>query len=163
MNIKNKGLQISNINDEIYTPKYAINPLLKYLDKKWLIWECCYGQGDLKKHFESEGFKVYGNKDNDFFKTNFNCDIIITNPPYSNKRKFIERAIKLNKKFAFLVPITTLEGKESMKLFKDLRIQIIIPSKRINFLPNKKGSWFAVMWLTCGLNLPKDIVYEELI
>ena len=30
----------NEIYDEIYTPKYAIVPLLKYLDKSKIYWEC---------------------------------------------------------------------------------------------------------------------------
>ena len=109
--MRNIGLKNSKINDEIYTPEYAIKPIIKHIKKNWKIWECCYGNGDLAKHLREKGLKVIGNKSEDFFKTNKECDIIITNPPYSNKRDFIERAIKLKRKFAFLVPLTTLEGR----------------------------------------------------
>lgn len=160
--IKNKGLQVSKINDEVYTPEIAIMSLLPHLNKEQVIWECCYGQGDLKRHFEKHGFKVVGNPGEDFFKTEHECDVIITNPPYSNKREFIARALELNKPFAFLVPITTLEGKRSAEIFKDKQIQLIIPNKRINFMPDQKGSWFAVMWLTHGLKMEKDINYYEM-
>lgn len=37
-------------NDELYTPDYAINPLLKYLpNKKLKIWECTdFGESKFK-------------------------------------------------------------------------------------------------------------------
>ena len=160
--MKNIGLKQSGINDEISTPEEAIYPLLKILKRNWIIWECCWGDGDLAKHLRKFGFKVVGDPDEDFFTSKRDCDIIITNPPYSNKRDFIQRAIELRKPFAFLVPITTLEGKKSMELFHDKDIQIIIPNKRINFIKEKSGSWFAVMWLTCGLNLRKSINYFDM-
>lgn len=160
--MKNTGMKNSKVNDEVYTPEIAIYSLLPYINKKHIVWECCYGQGDLKNHLTKHGFTVVGEPDEDFFVTTKACDIIITNPPYSNKREFIARAIELDKPFAFLVPITTLEGKRSTQLFKDKRIQIIIPSKRINFMPDKNGSWFAVMWLTHGLGLEKDINYFDM-
>jgi hypothetical protein len=160
--MRNTGLMVSKPFDEIYTPKEAINSIIPYLSKDKVIWECCYGNGDLKRHFEDEGFKVVGEKGEDFFNTSKVCDVIITNPPYSNKRDFIEEAKKRGIPFAFLVPITTLEGKKSAMIFHNIDIQLIIPKKRINFLEKqgKKGSWFAVMWLTHGLNLPKSINYE---
>lgn len=38
-------------NDELYTPDYAINPLLKYLpNKKLKIWECTdFGESNITK------------------------------------------------------------------------------------------------------------------
>jgi hypothetical protein len=77
--MKNVGLKNSTINDELYTPKEAILPLIDFLDKKWILWECCYGEGDLKKHFESCGFKVIGNKNQDFFETDLKCDVLDKN------------------------------------------------------------------------------------
>lgn len=163
----NIGLKQSNINDEIYTPIEALNSLLYFINlKNKIIFECCYGEGDLTNHLKNKGYTVYANKNIDFFKinNNNNFDIIITNPPYSNKRDFIAHAIQLNKPFAMLVPLTTLEGKVSNELFSKNEIQIIIPSKRINFLKHKgkKGSWFCVIWLCYKMNLPNQInFYKE--
>jgi len=85
-------------------------------------------------------------------------DIIITNPPYSIKDKFLKRAFELKKPFMFLLPITALEGKERGEMFKDNGIQLIIPNKRFNFKPEKKsGSWFQTSWFTHGLNLNNDL------
>lgn len=161
--MKQVGLKVSDPFDEIYTPIEGVYPLLSIIPKNWVIWESCYGDGDLKRHLEYFGYTVIGSKDEDFFKTSKdNFDIIVTNPPYSNKRDFIDRAFQFEKPFAFLVPLTTLEGKKSMELFNEKRIQLVIPNRRINFIPGKKGSWFAVMWLTYGLALPKDITYFDM-
>ncbi len=161
----NNGLKQSSINDEIYTPPEALNSLLYYcynfLQDKTIL-ECCYGEGDLAKHLTNLQLKVNGSKNVDFFKREYVIeDVIITNPPYSNKRNFIERALKLDKPFAMLVPLTTLEGKKSNELFSNNEIQIIIPSKRINFLKHKKGSWFAVIWICYKMNLPKQINFYK--
>ena len=80
-------------NDELYTPDYAIEPLLKYLPKDKIIWECTdFGSSNITKLLKQHDYKVIStHKDNFDFLTdipNFDFDIIITNPPYSLKMSF---------------------------------------------------------------------------
>ena len=103
------------LNDEIYTPAYALNPLLKYLPKNIKIWECTdYGESNITKVLKEQGYEVIKTHKRDFDfltdKPSFEFDMIITNPPYSLKDKFIEKCYSYNKPFALLLPITTLEG-----------------------------------------------------
>ena len=153
--------------DEIFTPKYALEPLLPFLKGFNLVWECAWGKGSLAKHLEEKGFEVFGDKSKDFLETNIsmeNYDIIITNPPYSIKDKFLEHCYKGGRPFALLMPLTALEGIKRGALYKKYGIQLIIPNRRIDFImPNKQGnSWFQVAWFTWGLNLPKDLMFVEL-
>lgn len=140
--------------DEIYTPEYALNPLLPFIKEEWLIWENAWGTGVLAQHLINKGFKV----------SNEEGDIIITNPPYSKKEEFLEKAYKSGKPFAYLLPLTALEGIKRGALYKKYGLQLIIPNRRINFImPNKQGgSWFQTAWFTWGLNLPKDLMFVEL-
>ena len=56
---------INGINDELYTPDYAIKPLLKYLPKNIIIWECTdFGKSNISKILRNNGYKV--------ISTNFN-------------------------------------------------------------------------------------------
>lgn len=150
--------------DELYTPKYAIYPLLPFLDKEIKIWECASGKGDLAKHFREEGFEVREgyNFFEDYFK---DADVIVTNPPYSMKDDFLERAFEIGKPFAFLLPLTALEGIKRGKLYRENGIQLIIPNRRINFItPSGKGTaWFQTAWFCHGLCLPKDLMFVDMI
>jgi len=153
--------------DECYTPEYAIFPLLPYLTKGWKIWDCAFGSGRLAKHFEKYWFKVIGAEEQDFLKDEINkfaFDVIITNPPYSKKDDFLKRAFEIGKPFAFLLPLTTLEGMKRSNMFRGNNIQMIIPNRRINFeIPSgKKSSWFATAWFCYKFNLPKDLMFVEL-
>jgi len=154
-------------SDDFQTPPYAIKPLLPYLKKEWIIWEPACGKGNLVKALEMHGFKVIGTdilQGYDFLKwkpEKFDC--IVTNPPYSKRYEFIERAYELGKPWAMLMPLTTLEGKRQ-RLFEKYGIQLLLLNKRINFeTPNGKGSgaWFPVAWF-CWKLLPKDIVFGKL-
>ena len=162
--MKKPKLLMNGHTDEISSPEYAINPLLPYLDKNGIIWDCAFGSGELAKHFTKKGFVVTGKDSQDFLDTDLDCDYIITNPPYSKKYEFLRRAYELGTPFAFLMPLTALEGKKRGELFRKYGIQVIIPNKRINFImPNKQGSsWFATAWFCYKLNLPKDLMFVEL-
>ena len=167
--MKKLKIQMNGRSDEFQTPKEAILPLLPYLRKDWIIWECAWGKGSLAKHLEEKGFKVIGDKsvdflgENDGYKDTWDC--IITNPPYSKKEEFLRRCYILKQPFALLMPLTTLEGKKRGELFRKYGIQLIIPNKRINFItPSGKGSgaWFQTAWFCYKLNLPKDLMFVEL-
>ena len=50
-------------NDELYTPKEAIYPILKYLDKNKTYWECTdFGESNIRKILVENGFKVIATK-----------------------------------------------------------------------------------------------------
>jgi len=154
--------------DDFQTPEFALDILVPYLRKEWIIWECASGKGNLVRGLIKRGFKVIGTDiihGFDFFKwTPKKFDCIVTNPPYSMKDRFLERAYELGKPFALLLPITALEGERRQRLFRKYGIQLIIPNKRINFeTPSGKGSgsWFLSVWFTWGLDLPKELNFVK--
>lgn len=153
-------------NDELYTPPEAIYPLLKYLPKDKIYWECTdFGNSNITKVLKKNGYKVISTHINSGFdflkdKPNFEFDVIITNPPYSLKTEFLKRAYQLGKSFAFLLPIHTLEGKKRGKLFRKYGLQLLVLDKRINFMKNKKNVWFNTSWF-CWKLLPNDLIFEE--
>jgi len=153
--------------DNFQTPPYVIEPLLPYLKKDWIIWECAEGEGYLSEKLRQEGFEVVSTGlEFDFLvgKPYWRFNAIVTNPPYSLKDEFIERAFNYGKPLALLLPITALEGQRRQRTYKKYGIQVIIPNKRIDFIyPHISHSpWFAVMWLTHGLHLPADILFVDL-
>lgn len=160
-------------SDDFQTPAKAIVPLLYYLKKEWIIWECSCGKGNLVRKLNKKGFKVIGTDINmtldgrfSFFKYSpkiFDC--IITNPPFSKKNEFIERCYKLNKPFALLLPLGALETKRRQRQWKK-GLQLIVLNHRVIFegIENNKlfSCWFGCAWFTYGLNLPKDIIFAEI-
>lgn len=160
--------------DNFQTPKEALGILLPYLKKDWQIWECAWGSGNLYKFLIEAGFSVLGTDKNgeyghklDFLTEtmSFPFDCIVTNPPYSLKDEFLERAYILDTPFAFLLPLTALEGKKRGSLYKKYGIELLIPNKRINFItPSGKGSgsWFQVAWFCWKLNLPNQLNFVDL-
>lgn len=161
-------LKKHNIND-FQTPAYAIKPLLPYIKKDWVIWECACGKGNIMNAFAQEGYNIFGTdilEGIDFLMWQpKEYDCIITNPPYSIKQDFLERAYNLKKPFAFLLPLTTFETYKRQYLFKNFGLEVIFFDKRINFETpsgNGSGSWFATAWFTNGLNIGKELNFVRL-
>ena len=166
--------------DDFQTPKEALYPLIPFLKKDWLIWECACGKGNLVEGLKELGFDCFGTDINqgreiDFVQWVDDCipdkvsfDCIITNPPFSLKQEFIEKCYELKKPFALLLPLTTFETLKRQKLFRDNGIQVIFFDKRIKFeTPSGRSGkssspWFATAWFTWGLNLPKDLMFAKL-
>lgn len=154
------------INDELYTPDYAVYPLLKYIPKNFIIWECTdFGESNITKVFKDNGYEVISTHIKNFNflieKPNFKFDIIITNPPYSLKNEFLRKCYEYKKPFCLLLPITTLEGGERHTLFKKNGIQLLVFDKRINFMKNKKSCWFNTSWFGYRI-FNKDLIFEKL-
>ena len=156
-------------SNDFQTPPEALNPLLPYIPRDWIIWECAQGVGWLTKSLREKGYSVIGSDiitGQDYLEWQPNrWDIAITNPPYSIKQKFLERAYSLGKPFAFLLPLTTFETQKRQRLFNKYGLEVIFMDRRINFMtPSGKGSgsWFATAWFTWKLNIGKQMIFSHL-
>ena len=91
-------------------------------------------------------------------------DVIISNPPFTNKRKIFERALSFNKPFALMMSNTWLNDSAPKQLFKKKQLQLLMFDKRIKFLNkgivNNKITFSTSYY--CYNLLPKDIIMEEL-
>lgn len=157
-------------SDEYYTPIYAIKPILKYIPNNSIIW-CPFDKEDSRfvKVFREAGFKVIAthidNGENFFYFQPEKYDVIISNPPFSIKDSILKRLAELNKPYAIILPIPTLQGEKRFEYIKDC--QALIFDKRINYykdLNDRKSTKqvpFGSMYL-CKNFLPKDLIFEEL-
>lgn len=149
--------------DRFQTPAYALKPLIPYLDKSWRVWESAVGEGYLKRGLEDHGFLVAGTDVLDGFDYFFNevdyYDIQITNPPYSLKYEWLERAYQLGKPFALLMPGDTLLAQRGQKLFTEYGYSVLIPNRRVDFKTPFRGwkssaqftsAWFC--WKIPGMS-----------
>lgn len=90
-------------------------------------------------------------------------DLIIENPPYSIKDKFISRCYEIGKPWALLLPISAMGEQERVRMYKKYGIQVFLPKARIEFItPNgtEGGGWFYAAWFCSGFGFPQDIMYE---
>lgn len=164
-------LQSDKENNELYTPLYAVDPILKYIPKDKIIW-CPFDEewSAFYRRLKEEGYNVVRSslKDGqDFFTYEPNkWDMIVSNPPFSSKDKVLERLYSFKKPFAILLPLNSLQGKTRFKFFTQ-GIQLLSFDSRISFhKPDSmdiviKGSPFATAYF-CKDLLPRDLIVEEL-
>ena len=123
------------------------------------------------KVFEKEGFKVIHShidegKNFFFYEPEEYYDVIISNPPFSQKDNVLQRLYELDKPYAMLLPIPSLQGQARFPWLKD-GLQYLGFDKRINYYTNQdltqvqKGVSFGSCYL-CKKFLPKDLILEEI-
>lgn len=149
--------------DEQYTPRKTVEillPYIKHLKGKtfWLPFD--KEDSQFVQVLTENGYDVvyshieYGQ---DFFSYEpEHWDVLLSNPPYHNKRAYWERALSFGKPFALLLPVNilsdsiinvTMKGKES-------EFQLLVPSRRTRFYnaltgevgkqPTFKAAYFGV-------------------
>jgi hypothetical protein len=154
-------------NDERYTPLGGVLPILKYIPKDVIVW-CPFDKEDSNfvKEISKTNKVVFSHIDNgqDFFSYEpEQWDMIISNPPFTNKRKFFERALSFNKPFALIMSNTWLNDSAPKQLFKNKDLQLLMFDRRMEFLPTitEKKITFSSSYF-CWNFLPKQIIMAEL-
>lgn len=164
----NNILWSSGKNDECYTPAYAVIPLLKYLErfKGKTIW-CPFDTADSEfvKVLTANGYTVvyshleYGQ---DFYTYEpEHWDLLVSNPPFTNKRKIFERALSFNKPFALLMSLTWLNDSAPKQLFSEKDLQLLMFDRRIKFKGLGDKITFSSAYYCWDL-LPKQIIMEQI-
>jgi hypothetical protein len=156
-------------NDECYTPKYGVTPILKYIPKDVIVW-CPFDTIDSEfvKQISKQNEVVFTHIQygQDFLTYEpDNWDVIVSNPPFTNKRKFFERALSFEKPFALIMTNTWLNDSAPKQLFKDKDLQLLMFDKRMKFLSpdgraNDKITFSSSYY--CWNFLPQQIIMEEL-
>ena len=112
------------------TPRYGVLPIVKYLPKDKIIW-CPFDKEDSEfvKVLTEQGYKVvYSHIENgqDFYTYEpEEWDILVSNPPFTNKRQIFERALSFSKPFALIMSNTWLNDSAPKQVFKDKQLQIL--------------------------------------
>lgn len=134
--------------DEQYTPQYGVEVLLPHIQhlKNKIIWlPFDTEDSQFVKVLTKNGFKItYSHLDNDQDFLNYepkNWDVMISNPPYKNKRVYWERALDLKKPFALLLPLNILSDSVINVTMREREreFQLLIPSRRMRFYNNLTG------------------------
>lgn len=158
-------------SDEYYTPAYAVEPLLKYLPKEQTIW-CPFDKEESQfvKVLSAAGYKVihsHIDEGKDFFsyEPEESYNYIISNPPFSCKDGVLKRLRELNKPYAMLLPLPTLQGQKRFPYIKDC--EALIFDKRVQYFKDieqtevSKSASFGSIYI-CRNFLPNSLIFEEL-
>lgn len=152
-------------NDDQYNTTPEMWQMINHLiPKDKILWEAF-----MKDNWSSTsaitlrelGHNVVGDATIDFFDEPPEYDILVSNPPYSIKKKIFEHLAVLGKPFIMIVPVSTLT-KQFVKVLDRDKVQMVIPSKRLQF--QKAGvpmsrCWFDTCFLFYDINLKRDITF----
>lgn len=165
-----KVLYSAGSNDECMTLPYAVEPIIKYIRKHWVVW-CPFDTEDSEfvKQIRKNGNKVihsHINEGQDFYsyEPEEHWDCIVSNPPFTAKRKIFERALSFGKPFALIMTNTWLNDSAPKQLFKDKDLQLLMFDKRMKFMNNgevQNKITFSSSYYCWNL-LPKQIIMEVL-
>ena len=153
-------------NDFYATDPKALELLLDLEEFDTFVWECSCGKGHLSEVLKERGHIVrstdlidrgYGQGGVDFLAVNerFNGDII-TNPPYSMAKEFVEHALEIvceGNRVAMFLKLTFLESKSRREMFDKYPPEYIyVSSSRLQCAMNgdfetyRKGSGTAIAY-----------------
>lgn len=153
-------------NDFYATDPKALELLLDLEEFDPFVWECSCGKGHLSEVLKERGHIVrstdlidrgYGQGGVDFLAVNerFNGDII-TNPPYSMAKEFVEHALEIvceGNRVAMFLKLTFLESKSRREMFDKYPPEYIyVSSSRLQCAMNgdfetyRKGSGTAIAY-----------------
>lgn len=167
-------------NDEFYTPRYAIQPIIKYLKNRGFknIW-CPFDTDDslFVSILRGNGFTVKAThiiNGGDFFKLINNedvvesADVIVSNPPYSLKTEVLKSLFNSKKPFAMLLGVVGLfESQRRFDMFNNNKFEIMYMNRRVSYFKDyeeknpSKNPPFSSVYVTSNV-LPKQIVFEQI-
>jgi hypothetical protein len=156
-------------NDECYTPDYAVKPIIQYIPEGSIVW-CPFDTeaSQFVIQLKQAGFEVvysHISQGQDFYKYEpKKWDIMISNPPFTGKRKIFERALSFNKPFALIMSNTWLNNAAPKQLFKDKDLQLLMFNERMKF-DNQDNSQNKITFSSsyyCWNFLPKQLIMGSL-
>tara|TARA_R110000764_G_scaffold158421_1_gene246220 strand:+ start:38 stop:547 length:510 start_codon:yes stop_codon:yes gene_type:complete len=156
-------------NDEFYTPEWVWNYLKPLIPKTKVIWEACMlgaKESTSMKTWKDWGYEVKGDTTWDILDCDIpECDMIITNPPFSTgiKMKVLERLMVIDKPFAIILNGLNIHSKYFQKILNLEDIQVIHPSVKFHYQKSgakeeKKTSFYSV-FVCYKMNLPNQQLF----
>lgn len=153
-----------NKKDEYYTPKILVEPIIKYIQPKSVVW-CPFDteSSEFVIMLKEAGHTVIYSHiwdGQDFFTYEpEEYDCIVSNPPFTRKLEVLERLYKIGKPFAMILGLPILNYQEVGDFFIGKDLQLLIVNKKVSFDGNTasfNNSYF------CYKMLPKDIIFCSL-
>ena len=163
--------------DHVATPRYVVEDIYNLIKIEtfkniWFPFNHYDSEFKLKAdelNLKYKATHIFNDLGQDFFTTNppGNCELLISNPPFSMQNKIIEHTFKLVdtekvKSFALLLPIATLETPTRAALYekhKD-KLAIIIFKKRIKFLGHTQVFNKGCCWICYNINALKNTPFS---
>lgn len=105
--------------DVVYTPTWLANDIINYYEPKGKLLDPCKGDGAFYDFMPNADWCEIS-QGRDFFDYTGEVDWIVTNPPWSMIRQFLEHSFKLPaKNIVFLCNINAVTTRARLNLIKD--------------------------------------------
>lgn len=155
------------------TPPWVTAALVPHLGSDLHVWEPAAGSGRMVLALADAGYLVEASDiagGRDFLQTGeiFNCDVIVTNPPYTLAREFIDHALRIMRpamgRVAMLLRTDFDHAKTRQHLFGDCDqfSKKLVLTKRIVWFdgpgaaPSFNHAWYIWDWKHIG---PPTLAY----
>lgn len=158
--------------DHVATPRWVVENIYELINIKnfKMIW---FPFNNYDSHFKLKADElnlqykathIFDNLGNDFFTTlPPNCDLLISNPPFSQQNQIIKRTFELIdqgliKSFCLLLPLSTLETPTRAAMYEKYidKINVLIFKKRIKFLGKNTSFNAACCWICYNISALKQ-------
>lgn len=174
MNNYEKDKQVNK--DHVATPRWVVENIYNTIHIQnyksiWFPFNNYDSQFKLKADELKLKYKathIFDDLGNDFFKTEppADCDLLISNPPFSQQNEIIKRSFKLIedgriKAFCLLLPLSTLETEKRANIYEKYRdkLSILIFKKRIKFLGKTSSFNTACCWICYNVKNLTEKIY----
>ena len=159
-------------HDDYMTPNHAWEDIKHFIPKDKIIWEAFYGDGESGKYLKEKMNLNIIHEPIDFFDNDTlpEYDMILSNPPFSKSKEVFQRLKELDKPFIIICPFSKINTSYVRENYKNQKLQIIIPRKRIHFMKHidgkpvegwKKACNFDCFYYCYKMNLPNDIMWLD--
>lgn len=159
--------------DHVATPRWVVENIydLIHIEKYNQIW---FPFNNYDSHFKLKADElnlrykathIFDDLGNDFFTTlpPKDCDLLISNPPFSQQNEIIKRTFELVdlgliKSFCLLLPLSTLETPTRAAMYEKYvdKLSILIFKKRIKFLGKSTSFNTGCCWVCYNIDSLKQ-------
>ena len=154
-------------NDDDYeTTEKIWKCILPFISLDKIIYEPFFSSGRSKDILNGLGYKNVIHEDEDFFSKydTYKYDVIVSNPPFSIKKKIFDKLKEIDKPFIMISPVSIITKQFFMNMYKSEDISILIPRNRMQFA--KKGeingkSWFDCVFVCYKMGLGKELIFLD--
>jgi len=140
-------------NDDHETPPEIWRLIIPYVDHDWRVWDPFYCSGLASKALK-EIFDTVIHKKEDVFETTVKrkeYDLIVTNPPFHNKAKFLQLLVSFRKPMILLLPFEVMGRLWFREIFRKVmhKMSWLVPPTNMGFI--YKGKRMGRAPFTYGL------------
>lgn len=155
--------------DHVATPRWVVENIYDIINIQsfkniWFPFNNYDSEFKLKAdelNLKYKATHIFDDLGNDFFSTlpPKGCDLLISNPPFSQQNKIIERTFelvdnKLIKAFCLLLPLTTLETQKRASMYEKYadKLSVLIFKDRIKFIGHTTSFPKPCCWICYNID-----------